>query len=312
MFCSTIIATIGRNTLSRAVNSVLSQSFEYEGFEVILVNDSGKPLPGEDWHKFQQVSIIHTNRRERSVARNAGAAMARGRYLHFLDDDDWLLPNALKGFWDLSQTQTPAWMYGGTQLVDRNGNKLIQLHHEISGNCFLQAMAGEWIPLQSSLIDARLFHEIGGFNPLLTGPEDIDLLRRISLHGEVAELNRLVACIEMGNQGSTTNYITHPELSRWAREQILDFSGSFSRMRAGANSSFWYGKFTRIYLTSIIWGIQHKRLFTALSRFFNGMWGMTLSGRFALSRDFWRSLIQPYQSITFEKGIQEAREKLLA
>jgi glycosyltransferase involved in cell wall biosynthesis len=307
MFCSTIIATIGRNTLSRAVNSVISQSLDYEGFEVIIVNDSGKHLPGEDWHKFPQVRIIHTNRRERSVARNAGAAMARGRYLHFLDDDDWLLPNALKDFWDLSQTQTPAWMYAGTQLVDREGNQLIQLHHGLNGNCFLQAMAGEWIPLQSSLIDAKLFHELGGFNPLITGPEDIDLLRRITLYGEVAEINSVVACVEMGNQGSTTDYGHHPELSRWAREEILDLPGSFSRMHTGANSSFWYGKLARIYLTSVIWNIRHKRLFKASSRLFHGVWSLILTGRSALARDFWHSLTRPYQSITFERGIRDAK-----
>jgi hypothetical protein len=41
-------------------------------------------------------------------------------------------------------------------------------------------MAGEWIPLQASLIEAKTFFTVGGFNPLITGPEDIDLLRRIA------------------------------------------------------------------------------------------------------------------------------------
>jgi len=58
-------------------------AFTADDFEVIIVNDSGQPLPEADWQKSKRVRIINTNRRERSVARNAGAAIARGRYLHF-------------------------------------------------------------------------------------------------------------------------------------------------------------------------------------------------------------------------------------
>ena len=46
---STIIPTIGRDTLSRAVQSVLDQNCGEEKFEVIVVNDSGKALPGMSW-----------------------------------------------------------------------------------------------------------------------------------------------------------------------------------------------------------------------------------------------------------------------
>jgi len=48
MFCSTIIPTIGRATLARAVQSVLEQDFTAADYEVIIVNDSGKPLPADD------------------------------------------------------------------------------------------------------------------------------------------------------------------------------------------------------------------------------------------------------------------------
>src|SRR5919108_3058002 len=94
IFCSIIIPTIGRSTLDRSVLSVLDQDFTQADFEVIVVNDSGQPLPEAGWHHSAQVHIINTNRRERSFARNSGAAIARGDYLGFLDDDDWLLQGA--------------------------------------------------------------------------------------------------------------------------------------------------------------------------------------------------------------------------
>ena len=44
VFSSTIIPTVDRPTLGRAVLSVLDQEFAEADFEVIVVNDSGAPL----------------------------------------------------------------------------------------------------------------------------------------------------------------------------------------------------------------------------------------------------------------------------
>ena len=310
MFSSTIIPTVGRDTLARAVNSVLSQSFDKGDFEVIVVNDSRKPLPRQDWQASFRVQIINTNRRERSVARNAGAAIARGEYLHFLDDDDWLFPDAFCHFWQLSQNKQAAWLYGSSQLVGRNGSNLIQLHHEIQGNCFLQAMAGEWIPLQSSLIDTKLFHRLGGFSPLITGPEDIDMFRRVCLYGEVTGTSSLIATIERGNVGSTTNYNAHTELSRSARERILDEPNVFSRLKEGATSAYWLGRMLRIYLTSTIWNLQQKRISLAASRFAAGLAVILFSHFRIFSENFWSALLKPYQSPTFERGLKSSRKNL--
>ena len=308
MFLSTIIPTVGRDTLARAVNSVLSQSFEKDDFEVIVVNDSGKSLVQDGWQSARRVQVLDTNKRERSVARNAGAAMARGKYLHFLDDDDWLVPDALQNLWQLSQNRQASWLYGGSQLVDRFGNKLIQLHHEIQGNCFLQVMAGEWIPLQSSLVDARLFHQFGGFSPLISGPEDIDLLRRICLHGNVAGTPHLISCIERGEAGSTTNYSRHAELSRMAREEILDHPLAFSRMRESATTGSWLGRMLRIYFTSVIWNVRHKRPTVAVSRLTCGLAVILLSHVRISSPRFWSALLKPYQSPTFARGARLSNE----
>jgi len=76
MFCSTIIPTISRPTLARAVQSVLEQDFTAADFEVIVVNDSGKPLPADERQKSKRVHVLETNRRERSMARNIGAAIS--------------------------------------------------------------------------------------------------------------------------------------------------------------------------------------------------------------------------------------------
>jgi glycosyltransferase involved in cell wall biosynthesis len=306
LFCSTIIPTIGRPSLIHAVESVLYQDLPHGEFELIVVNDSGIPLSPATWQSSERVQVIDTNRRERSIARNTGAAAAKGRFLHFLDDDDWLAPGALSHFWELSQQSQAQWLYGISQLVDRKHKPLIQLQHGLQGRSFLEVMAGEWIPLQSSLIGSSAFFKVGGFNPRISGPEDIDLLRRVALTGELAETPHLVANIVMGSQGSTTDYATHPKASQWSREQILEAAGVFDTMRRSATTPYWKGRLVRVYFTSMVWNIQHARPLTAASRGTAGLLGMLLAGRYSLSKEYWSALARPYSSGTFEKGFLKA------
>jgi glycosyltransferase involved in cell wall biosynthesis len=305
IFCSAIIPTVGRSTLSRAVESVLQQDISGADFEVLVINDSGKPLPNASWQKSPKVQVIETNQRERSVARNTGAALSKGRYLHFLDDDDWLASGAYQHFWELSQSNKAKWLYGMTQLLDRQNNPTIQLKHGLQGNCFVQVLSGEWIPLQSSLIEKNIFMNIGGFNPLLAGPEDIDLLRRISLAENLAETPHIVSYVIRGEQGSTTDYLHHSQASRQARENILDAPNVFRRMHLSATDSFWSGRMLRVYLTSVIWNLQHRRFFTAVSRVFFSSHCVLVSGKNIFSKKFWKAVFKPYESITFQKGFQE-------
>src|SRR5260370_24030114 len=143
LFCSTIVPTLGRASLAQSVRSVLDQSFTAGDFEVIVVNDSGLPLPAGDWQASPRVGQIATSGRcGPSAARNAGAALARGRYLHFLDDDDWLLPNALTAFWELSQRAPLAdWLYGGIRLVNGAGQTLREVNPGLDGNLHTPLMA---------------------------------------------------------------------------------------------------------------------------------------------------------------------------
>lgn len=308
MFCSTIIPTVHRPSLRRTVESVLSQNLE-EPFEVIVVNDSGRPLTDGEWYVENGVRVINTQRRERSVARNTGAAVSRGRFLHFLDDDDWLVPGALAALHRLTLERDADWYYGGSQLVDRSGFPLLQLHHGLTGNGFCPVMAGEWIPLQSSLIPAAAFFRIGGFNPRLTGPEDIDLCRRILLQGDLAGTQAIVATIAMGRENSTTDYDRHADASRAARELILDRSGVFERLLASAPTGRWRGRLVRIYLTSALWNGGRLRGITAVSRALYGLAGAAASLPHLLSPPFWHALLHAYQSDTFAKGRDAAQAK---
>lgn len=292
VFCTYIIPTIGRTSLTRAVMSVLEQETTGADFEVIVVNDSGEPLAEMPWQGSPRVSIINTNRCERSYARNAGAALARGRYLAFLDDDDWILPGAIETFWQLANQEPEAvWLYGGIRVVDEQNKTLAELNSGLSGNCIAQVMGGAWAPLQASLIQAHAFAQAGGFSPFICGTEDEDLARRIAYYGRFANTPAIVACLYRGQTWTTsTNYLRGPQDTKYSRDLVLSMPNVFQRLWASADSSYWYGRLVRVYLSTISWNLQRRRLFAALSRALYCAASLSLSARHFASPDYWKGL----------------------
>jgi CDP-glycerol glycerophosphotransferase len=82
--------------LSEAVESVLSQ--DYRNLELILVDDGSSDSSGQMCDKIAtqdaRVRVIHQPNAGLGAARNSGIAVARGKYLAFVDSDDYLLPKA--------------------------------------------------------------------------------------------------------------------------------------------------------------------------------------------------------------------------
>ena len=314
MLFSYIIPTIGRESLEIAVKSVLDQEFSNANFEVIVVNDSGNVLPKAKWQLSPRVSIINTNRSERSFARNSGAALARGKYLAFLDDDDWILPGALESFWNLANENPEAvWLYGGIRIVDEENRVLAEINSSLSGNCFAQIMGGAWSPIQSSLIQTRTFFDIGGFNPFICGTEDEDLCRRAAYHGEFANTSDVVACLFRGASWNTsTNYLRAPDDVKYSRNLILSKAGALQRLRISAKSSYWHGRILRVYLSTILWNLRKKNLFKALSRIFYSLLLFGLSLKHLLSNEYWDGVRADHAPETLHYVIKEFEKSKLA
>jgi hypothetical protein len=222
--------------------------------------------------------------------------------LHFLDDDDWLLPGALAKFWELTQSSCAAWVYGGFCLVNNEGDLIQKIVPDEAHNCYVQLMASEWIPLQASLIQSQAFFAVGGFAPLpslLGGYEDIDLSRQIVHRYEMAGLTAVVASIRIGDNSSTTNYINMFDQNRQSREKALNMPSAFTRLchsaqAAAPQTSYWYGRIIYYYLASLRWNLQCQRFFTAMSRGIYLLAGFIRAGRHAFTAAFWRGLTKPH------------------
>jgi len=221
------------------------------------------------------------------VARNTGAAIARGKYLHFLDDDDWILPDAISALRALDQISDAVWLYGSYQTVDNEGSIIQEICPERKGNILAILVAGHGIPLQTSLIEAKAFFAAGGFDPMITGVEDRDLGRRLALIGDIAYSPHIVASIRIGEQGSTTDWGRLAEDDRRGREKALSAPSSYARLRASAFSDYWRGRVSRAYFASSVWNLKRLNILTALSR---GITGLVFAGGHAIRPKFWLGL----------------------
>lgn len=295
MFTSTIIPTIARDSLARAVESVLAQDFSADDFEVVVVNDSGRPLPAAPWQSSRRVRILDTMKRERCFARNAGASVATGRYLHFLDDDDWLLPGALAAFWAVARANSAAWIYGSSRYLGRHEHLLAEHHVGVSGNGFVQAVAGEWIPLQASVIRSDAFFAAGGFDPRFLASQDKDLCRKVAFQGELANTPAPVACLLRDRQNSTTNYALADRFNTWSRDDVLARSGAFARMRGSVTDAYWAGKLVRAYLTCTWWNLRQGKILNALGRGLLAAAGFAVAGFQIFHPAFWRAVLNHHR-----------------
>ena len=93
MFFSVVVPVYNvENYLKECVDSILRQSFT--DFELILVDDGSKDGSGTICDAYAQadtrVKVIHKENGGQSTARNTGVRAASGKYVVFLDSDDFI------------------------------------------------------------------------------------------------------------------------------------------------------------------------------------------------------------------------------
>ena len=100
-FFSVIIPTFNRaHSILKSIDSVLVQTFS--DFEIIVVDDSSNDNTVEvlSTIKDSRLKFVRNEKNEeRCVTRNKGVELAHGKYICFLDSDDYHLPNHLESIY---------------------------------------------------------------------------------------------------------------------------------------------------------------------------------------------------------------------
>lgn len=179
--------------LAEAIESIRAQTLT--SWEVVVVDDASDDGSAEKLQELLSDDVrLHLvalpQRSERSTARNAGLAKSTGRYVLFLDDDDRLLPAALERLARaLDDDPAAAVAIGARRAFDPSGHTRRAPHprFRIRRKLTRELLLGwvtEWVAVPGQcLIRTELLREISGWNTSLVGPEDQELLLRLtSLH----------------------------------------------------------------------------------------------------------------------------------
>ena len=108
--------------LAEAIDSILAQSFA--DFELILVDDGSKDGSGAicDSYAEEDARVVAIHKANGGIcdARNAGLKIARGQYVGFMDNDDFMEPTALEENYALALQHNADWVkFGKTEFLLR-------------------------------------------------------------------------------------------------------------------------------------------------------------------------------------------------
>ena len=192
MDISVIIPTYNRrNTLSRAVESVLNQI--YKPIEIIVVDDGSTDGTKEMFSEmYPLVRYIYQVNSGVSSARNMGIKSASGDWIALLDSDDEWLPDKLDRQVKLLQDNAEIRFCHTNEIWIRNNVRINQKkkHQKYGGNIFKKCLDICRISPSSSLFHTSVIKDVGRFDESLGVCEDYDLWLRITAKYSVLFLDQ--------------------------------------------------------------------------------------------------------------------------
>ena len=114
--------------LPRCVDTLLEQDMSADRYEVVLVDDGSTDNSGVICERYaaqhQNIRVIHQKNQGLSEARNTGIDNSSGRYVMFVDSDDYLQPRVLRAIVEKMDHDKLDVLRFNYQDVDENGQVL--------------------------------------------------------------------------------------------------------------------------------------------------------------------------------------------
>ncbi len=211
--------------LPTCIESVLSQTFN--DFEVIVVDDGSTDNTCDVLKPYLNDPRIRYVRQENSgqaKAKNNGIHHSRGRFVAFLDADDFWAPTKLERQINFFQDERVGVVYSRYRFVNEDGNilnsyKLGKYLQPREGMVTRYLVFDNFVPFSSSVVRKEVFERVGVFDETLRMGIDWDLWLRASVHFQFKYVDEYLLFYRVGHQGQMSRNV---EMRHTASDHILD------------------------------------------------------------------------------------------
>lgn len=135
-------------TIKRCIESLLQQT--YQNIQIIVINDGSKDQSLKICQEYQfqdpRIDVITHENRGVSYTRNKGIKHATGKYLMFVDSDDYVEPNMIEKYIEAMMQNKADVVIGGIHFLNENkGNydKVPSVVGELQKREFWKALCAE-------------------------------------------------------------------------------------------------------------------------------------------------------------------------
>ncbi len=158
----------------------------FQDFEIIVVDDASTDNTEDVVKSFEDERIEYIRHKENKgggAARNTGIKKARGKFIAFLDSDDWWSSTKLEQQILIIQNRDIdlGLVYTGLKYVDLKGRVKKEKIPHFKGNILNELLIKNVVGTSSAaLVKKDLFNEVGLFDENLPSRQDLDLWIRIA------------------------------------------------------------------------------------------------------------------------------------
>jgi glycosyltransferase involved in cell wall biosynthesis len=255
--------------LGRSVESVRAQTFR--DFELIVVDDGSTDGTGAVLAALDgEIRVVRKPNGGLSSARNAGIAAAEGRYVAFLDADDWWLPEKLARQVELMEAR-PELVFCSTTTAVRTpeGRMLPDWRCGEGSGTLLERIfaANAHVAGSGSAVLARreAFARTGGFDESLRSLEDIDMWMRLASLGEYACIDAPLTVIEKRGDSMSGN------LDVMRASAIAVMKKNRPLLPAGKQGAFWRAAYAGMLGDYAKWEYRRGRRGLAVFHLLQGL-----------------------------------------
>lgn len=186
---SIIIPTFNRaHSLVKAIDSVLSQT--YQSWELIIVDNSSSDdtISVINNYRHEKIKIINVeNNGVIAYSRNVGLSIAQGKYVAFLDSDDWWEDLKLEKALHSIDKHNADIVYHNCNLVSLSSKSITRCRH-LKTNALTDLVLNGNTLVTSSVVALReKIEKVGRFdeNPEIIGWEDYHLWLKLAKNSSI-------------------------------------------------------------------------------------------------------------------------------